>query len=476
MQKQDAGFVDYGKTFGGNEAFLAFAKIPSPDWSVGAVFPKAELFAEADMLNNRMRLLAIGGGLLLFVVSLLVSRSITGPLRRMARLAAGITNRIGSRQHSEKLSIDLTDISPRDEIGQLARAFMDLGSEVNRYMEKRNFIRATFGRYLSKEMVTRLLGARNDETQGERTREITVLVSSLRGFQTMCAGLDTGQSVTLINRYLTEMVDILLDGEGMVDAIHRDGLVALFGAHRQTDNHAEQAVVCALKMQMALDKINSSNHEENLPHLEMGVAISSGPVFIGAIDHQSCDQCTLNGSEAELAQVMEPYALGGRILVSPSTRDHLAEKIAIAGTVRVTPDGWRDEVTLSLIEGIEGDHWIRLSKRDEQPVPLRHPLEASATPIEGAGGAPEELSVTITAISMTAAMVTASQEFPDWTQLRVQLLDSQSGEPQGNFFGTVVEVRSAGTGYEHQIRLGSMCAHSHQVILDATGRAKAQLI
>ncbi|MGC8659449.1 MAG: PDC sensor domain-containing protein [Desulfomonilaceae bacterium] len=75
------GFVSSGSSLGGEAAFLAYARIPSPGWSLGVIFPKKELLAEMNSLHESTLLLAIGGLALLIAVSGLVARSIARPLR-----------------------------------------------------------------------------------------------------------------------------------------------------------------------------------------------------------------------------------------------------------------------------------------------------------------------------------------------------------------------------------------------------------
>ena len=127
MQREESGFVEIGPALSGEEAFLAYARIPSPGWSLGAVFPKKELLADMNSLHQRTVLLAAGGLILLLVVSGLVARSISRPLRRMA----AATERVA---HGD-LDIDLSDIRRQDEVGQLARSFTAMAQDLKKYIK-----------------------------------------------------------------------------------------------------------------------------------------------------------------------------------------------------------------------------------------------------------------------------------------------------------------------------------------------------
>ncbi len=127
MIQEEKGFTEIGRAFSGDEAFLAYARIESPGWSLGAVFPKKELLAELNRLHRETALLAAGGLILLLMVSWLVARSIAQPLRRMAAATAKVA-------HGD-LDIDLSDIQRQDEVGQLARSFSAMAQDLKKYIK-----------------------------------------------------------------------------------------------------------------------------------------------------------------------------------------------------------------------------------------------------------------------------------------------------------------------------------------------------
>ena len=125
--QEESGFTEIERTLSDGDAFLAYARIESPGWSLGAVFPKKELLAELNSLHQRTVLLAAVGLILLLVVSGLVARSIAQPLRRMAAATAKVA-------HGD-LDIDLSDIQREDEVGQLARSFSVMAQDLKQYIK-----------------------------------------------------------------------------------------------------------------------------------------------------------------------------------------------------------------------------------------------------------------------------------------------------------------------------------------------------
>ena len=169
------------------------------------------------------------------------------------------------------------------EVVALARSFNDLGEQLTDYIEKRDFIRDTFGRYVTQEVVKRLLEDKGALEMGGETREVSMLMSDLRGFTALTADMDPEDVIAFLNRYLGKMIEILLEYRAVIDEILGDGILAFFGAPEPLEDHPVRAVACAMAMQAAMDEINFLNEADGLPILEMGLAVNTGAVVVGNI-------------------------------------------------------------------------------------------------------------------------------------------------------------------------------------------------
>ncbi len=183
MIREPEGFLDMRDELGGGAAYLAYARIPSPGWVIGAVLRKSELLSEVVNLHRAMLVMGVGGVALLLLASLLVARSIARPLRNMAAATDKIA--VGD------LDIDLSDIKTTDEIGQLAQALTHMAKG----LKERDFIRDTFGRYLTKEVVNRLLESKDGLHWGGESRELSIIMSDLRGFTAMTSSMKPEQVI-----------------------------------------------------------------------------------------------------------------------------------------------------------------------------------------------------------------------------------------------------------------------------------------
>ncbi len=126
MVRGKSGFIPYGTMFSGQHGWLLFQPIAANGWSIGIFFPEAELMGKVAELSRKEGIIAIIGFLLLIPVVLLIARSITGPLRKLAEstriLAAG------------SLDAPLPQIAGDDEVARLAKSFVVMRDELKTHI------------------------------------------------------------------------------------------------------------------------------------------------------------------------------------------------------------------------------------------------------------------------------------------------------------------------------------------------------
>lgn len=198
------------------------------------------------------------------------------------------------------------------------------------------FIRATFGRYLSDDIVTDILERpRGLELGGDR-REVTIMMADIRGFSRLTEQLPPERVVSLLNRYLGAMSGIILQHGGTIDEFLGDAILAVFGAPRRHDDDPERAARCALAMQRAMAGINAANRHDALPDLHVGIALNTGTVIAGNIGSERRSKYGFVGHAMNVTSRIEDAAGRGEILVADSTRRALgaAYRFGEARTLR----------------------------------------------------------------------------------------------------------------------------------------------
>jgi len=453
------GFLDAGHEFQIGEAYLAYAKIPSPGWVIGAVFPKSELLFEMLNLHKIMLVMGTGGVVLLLLASVIVARSIARPLRSMAQA----TDRIASGD----LDVDLTHIKSTDEVGQLARALTHMA----RGLKERDFIRDTFGRYLTKEVVNRLLESKDGLRLGGESREISMIMSDLRGFTAMTSTMKPEQVIKFLNRYLAKMVDVLIEFRGTIDEIIGDGILAFFGAPEPLEDHPDRAVACAMKMQLAMNEINEMNELEGLPHLEMGVAVNTGIVVVGNIGSEKRSKYGAVGSQVNFTGRIESFTVGGQILVSKTTYEKLSDILVLGSILRVEMKGVPGLVELYDIRGIRGSYNLLLPERDRARVELKEGITVQIDTLDQKTISIAQATGLITSVSPTSAVLVLRNEIRQWEDLRLRLIKDARQHVAGDVYAKAIEVTKTDEGYKVVLRFTSLSPEVYEVFREATNAA-----
>ena len=73
------------------------------------------------------------------------------------------------------------------------------------------------------------------EISGE-IREVTFLVSDLRGFTALAASMSPEKVIEVLNRYLERMIEVIVRHQGTVNEIEGDGILVFFGAPLSAGN------------------------------------------------------------------------------------------------------------------------------------------------------------------------------------------------------------------------------------------------
>ena len=270
------GIATHTRIYGNQSGTWITSFAPVRDAS-GRVFAVLDVNYQVDVYLARLaglRHTIVGASLLGAVVALvagvLLARRVTGPVSTLTRGVAQVVDGDLSR---------VLPIRSPDEIGQLTQAF----NEMVAGLRQRDFIRDTFGRYVSPEVARTLLESPEGLRLGGEMRDITALMSDLRGYTRLAEEGDPAAVVQLLNGYLARMTEIIIEHGGTINEFIGDGIFAIFGAPLPYPDHAERAAACAIAMQLAMTEINQVHLSRGWPRILMGIGINSGEAVVGNV-------------------------------------------------------------------------------------------------------------------------------------------------------------------------------------------------
>lgn len=306
----------------------------------------------------------------------------------------------------------------------------------NQELERRSrFIQKTFGRYLSDDVVTRLLESPDGLTLGGEKKTVTILMADLRGFSMLSEGTAPDRVMANLNNYLGTMTRVINRYRGTIDEFIGDAVLALFGAPFTAADDATRAVACAIEMQQAMEEVNALALSDGLPPLEMGIALNTGEVLVGNIGSEERAKYGVVGSHVNLTGRIESFSVGGQILLSESTRLAGGEGLVTAGQTVVSAKGFRNPIKIYELRAIGAPYHLSVPPAGLSLRPLVSPIPVlysflTEKMVDGEAAAGE-----LTAICLRGAEMRADRPLAAHVNLRIEIQD-RDGE---QLFAKVVE-------------------------------------
>ncbi|NJN94032.1 MAG: FHA domain-containing protein [Anaerolineales bacterium] len=186
------------------------------------------------------------------------------------------------------------------------------------------------------ERLERMLSEPGDwQLGGKRAEPVTILVSDVRGFTTLTAGMDPGDVVELLNELFSVCIPIIFKYNGAVDKYVGDAILAVFGSPEPDHRQWEHAVQAALEMQQAINTQQSAWQSRSLPVCQVGIGIHTGAVLHGFIGVAERMEYTVIGETVNRAVRYCDGAERGEVIISPEVYQRVADLVeAVPRTIR----------------------------------------------------------------------------------------------------------------------------------------------
>jgi adenylate cyclase len=190
---------------------------------------------------------------------------------------------------------------------------------------ERERVRETFSRFVPEPVVDEVLRRTDDDLRLRGTRvDATVMFSDLRAFTTFAEATPADNVIEVLNNYLAEMSDAILDSGGTLVGYMGDGIMAVFGAPIEADDHADRALTAAREMvRERLPRFNQWLAANGFwDGFRMGIGLSSGPLMSGTVGSSRRLEYTAIGDTTNTASRLESMTKQTQhsILISESTQ------------------------------------------------------------------------------------------------------------------------------------------------------------
>ncbi len=263
--------------------------------------------------------------LLIAIISLIIAKSLHTPLTRIIKATDAITK----GELNSSIGMDRND-----EFGLMSNYF----DEMAKGLRDREFLRATFGRYVSENVANALLADGSPLSLGGEERIVTILFCDIRDYTTFSEQMPPTQIVKMLNQYLEVMSTTVDKHHGCVIEFIGDAILAVFNAPNHVPEHSEQALLCAIEMRKKLNELNElwktldmADYWKNcgIEQITCRTGIHSGLVVAGNLGSPSRMKYSVIGDTVNVAARLETLnkELNTDILISGEVYCHLPQSI-----------------------------------------------------------------------------------------------------------------------------------------------------
>ena len=191
--------------------------------------------------------------------------------------------------------------------------------------KQHRWVKKSFSQYLSPEVIEILVKEPGQLKLGGEEKELTVMMVDIRNFTSLSEGLSPGDLTRLLNLYLGELTDVILDNGGTLDKYMGDAIMAFFGAPVHDAENPIKACQTAIRMCEHLHDKRRQWVSQGLPELKIGVGLNTGPMIVGNLGSSRRFDYSVIGDHVNLASRLEGLSkvYGVKILISEYTRNRL---------------------------------------------------------------------------------------------------------------------------------------------------------
>jgi adenylate cyclase len=355
-------------TIGGVSRVAKGFPFPPFGWYVLVTEARDTFYSKVNEITVRTAVILAAAIALGLVMILVFAGYLTNPLIRVVQAMEKIisTNDLSSR----------VKVEYHDETGKLAHTFnLMVGAlesaynQIKRYafravlsQKRERKTRSIFERYVPADVIDQVIGNPEAALVGDN-RIISILFSDIRDFTRISEGIPPDELVSQLNRYFTDMVNIILEKGGTIDKYIGDAIMAFFGAPVRRKEDALNSVLAGIEMLDAVERFNAKQQEQGRPPFRTGVGINYGVVTVGNIGTDKKMDYTIIGDMVNLASRMEgltkkyhqPLLISESLFqkVKDTVPCRLIDTVAVKGKVR----GVRIYTARKTLDDRENEAW-----------------------------------------------------------------------------------------------------------------------
>jgi adenylate cyclase len=218
---------------------------------------------------------------------------------------------------------------------------------------ERQHMKLLFEHYLHPDVISQMIERSDGISLSGQRKHLAILFADIINFTARAERTEPEELVALLNVYMTEMTDSILENKGVVDKLMGDGIMAFWGAPVALPNPAKSAVDCALAMLKRLDALRA--RDSRFVDLDIGIGVHVGDVIVGNFGGARRFDYSAIGDAVNFASRLESLTRHFKVhlLVSRRTFEEAGSKYLARDIGMVKVKGKTEPVAIMEVAGPE---------------------------------------------------------------------------------------------------------------------------
>ncbi|MFA7555230.1 MAG: adenylate/guanylate cyclase domain-containing protein [Spongiibacteraceae bacterium] len=297
------------------------------------------------------------------------------------------------------------------------------------------------------------------------SRQVTILLSDIRGFSALAETFSAMTVVDLLNRYFLQMTKVIVQYGGTIDKLMGDSIMVLFGVPNAAVDDVERAIACAVEMQRAMSEFNEQNISLGLPEMFMGIGVNTGVVVAGSVGSEHHRGYTVIGDEVNLTSRIEAQSLRGQILISESTYRFAKSFVLVGEPNLVQVKGKRQPVCLYDLKGTTRPRAMTVPRREVRKSPrVSVNMPCFFQRVNGKIVEVEQFRGELVDIGYNGFLMHSPVALELFSEIKIQVSLQLLGTESTDIYARVIKVEASGDGVICSLEFTSMDPAGQQTI------------
>ena len=182
-------------------------------------------------------------------------------------------------------------------------------------------IQEMFGRYVSANVVKKMISGDLSVNLEGHMKEITVAFLDIRNFTKTSEKLTAEQIGNLLNEFFSRMIAVIFSLDGTLDKLMGDCIMWFFNDPEEQPDHPQRGATVALRMLEELEQFKKETDMPGVQYMDIGIGVNTGRATVGNLGAPTYHDYTAIGDTVNLGSRLEGLnkEYGTRIIVGEPT-------------------------------------------------------------------------------------------------------------------------------------------------------------